>query len=348
MHNRGMMQLPLNDESLRKASEIIRRGGLVAAPTETFYALLVRFDSEKALDRLYQLKGRNPHKPVGLLAADREMACSLASSVTEAESALMEKHWPGPLTIVLRARASLPSRTVKHHTVAVRVPGYPPLRDLIARVGVPLTATSANPAGALPPVTAERVCEYFCNQTLDAQGLDAIIDGGPTTGGLPSTLVRMEADATPRILRQGAALIDPAPLRELILQMKDAYESVSEFIEANTSRVCPQCESVCCIDRHGTPDEVDELYFRVLQDLFPFETKPPWRVDWDPCRYLGQTGCTLQRWQRPFRCTWYFCPPLLQCMPQDNPRAYRTFIERLNTLQRLRDRLSRIFSGKED
>lgn len=116
--------------------------------------------------------------------------------------------------------------------------------------------------------------------------------------------------------------------------MKEAYEAVSPFIEKHTARVCPSCEKVCCIDRHGTHEEEDLSFLAALGASAP--PGSPREDDTLPCRHLSRTGCSIPRWLRPFRCTWYFCERLLEEMPRENPREYRLFMEDLSRLQALR------------
>jgi hypothetical protein len=120
--------------------------------------------------------------------------------------------------------------------------------------------------------------------------------------------------------------------------MKEAYEAVSPFIEEHTTAVCPSCKSVCCIDRHGTHEEEDLLFIDALGEPPPSEG--PRQDDAGPCRHLSPaTGCGIQRWRRPFRCTWFFCQPLLDKMRLENPKEYRRFVDGLQGLVRLRRRL---------
>lgn len=191
---------------LDEAAEIILRGGIVAYPTETFYGLAARYDSPDALRRLAHMKGRTPDKAaLPLIIADRQMlGLVMEGAPGEIELGLMDAHWPGPLTLLLGARPDLPAPVVALGTVAVRVPGHGLARDLSARVGIPITSTSANPTGLLPANVAQMVINYFQHE-----GLDAIIDAGPTPGGLPSTIVRVQAGRVV-IVRPGACRINPA------------------------------------------------------------------------------------------------------------------------------------------
>lgn len=117
-------------------------------------------------------------------------------------------------------------------------------------------------------------------------------------------------------------------------QIKEAYDEVSPLIESYTAATCPTCTSVCCIDRHGTHEHEDLIYFDALKAM-PLGMKPLPR-DTEPCRYLSETGCRLKRWQRPFKCTWYFCDRLLKEVSSTAPRRHRALIEALQRLQNLR------------
>lgn len=131
---------------------------------------------------------------------------------------------------------------------------------------------------------------------------------------------------------------------ELALAMKEAYDAVSPFIELHTSRVCPTCQKVCCIDRHGT-HEIEDLAF--LEGLGePPPSEQPLSADTLPCRQLGEMGCGLKRWQRPYRCTWYFCQALLDAMPTEDPKGYRDFIKKLQRLQGLRNEVWNLCNKK--
>jgi L-threonylcarbamoyladenylate synthase len=172
-------------------------GGIVAFPTETFYGLGARYDRLSALERLYALKGRPHDKAMPLIIGDRRLLSLITTSVPTAAERLMDRFWPGPLTLILPAQKTLSVHiTAGTGTVAVRIPGKSFALTLVSSLDFPITATSANISSQPPADTAEGVSGYFGNS------LDLIIDCGKTSGTLPSTIV----DATgsrPVIVRQG-------------------------------------------------------------------------------------------------------------------------------------------------
>jgi len=179
------------------AARAIRRGEVVAFPTETYYGLAVAALDAATLDRLFMLKGRSAEKASALLVADLTMFAELCLEIPARAQKLAAAHWPGPLTIALLARPGLPASIVRDGYVAARVSSQPLAAALVAAVGRPITSTSANPAGARPARTAAEVAAYFTDTDLQ------ILDGGQTPGGPASTLVRVHGD-TMEILRRGA------------------------------------------------------------------------------------------------------------------------------------------------
>ncbi|MBI4680360.1 MAG: hypothetical protein HY753_03915 [Nitrospirae bacterium] len=120
-------------------------------------------------------------------------------------------------------------------------------------------------------------------------------------------------------------------------ELKEAFDSVSPYIQKHTSQVCPSCPKVCCIDRHGRYEENDLIFIAAMRlDNLNCESDRP---DTDPCRFLSEKGCSLPRYRRPFRCTWYFCEKLLDSMKDDGAREYKSFISALQKLQGLRQKL---------
>jgi L-threonylcarbamoyladenylate synthase len=185
------------DGTLARAADVLRAGGLVAFPTETFYALGARASDPAAVRRVFHVKGRDEAKPLLVLVDSIAMAESLASEITARARELMARHWPGALTLVLRARPDLPPElTAGTGTVGVRWSPHPVARRLVGALGGPLTAPSANLEGAPPPTTAADVLRVF------GGAIDLVLDGGPTAGGAASTVVDVTTEA-PRVLRQG-------------------------------------------------------------------------------------------------------------------------------------------------
>lgn len=175
---------------------ILRHGGLVAVPTETYYGLATNPFDAQAVDRLLRVKGRADGKPVLVLIGHRTQLPLLAREASPAATVLMDAFWPGPVTILFAAQPSLPDNlTAGTGTVGVRLPSCGPLADLLMIVG-PVTGTSANRAGAEPAQTAVQV------QATLGTDVDMIIDAGRTPGGLPSTVV--DARDSVRVLRDGA------------------------------------------------------------------------------------------------------------------------------------------------
>jgi len=191
------------DESvMRAAGARVQAGGLVAFPTESFYGLGADALDPAAVARVFEVKGRPDDKPLLVLVDGIDMVSELAAAIPDGARALMARHWPGALTLVLRASARLPAGlTGGTGTVGVRLPGHAVARALVVAAARPITAPSANPSAAPPPRTAPDVRGYFDGR------VELILDGGTTPGGAGSTVV----DCTvwpPRILRQGPVIVE--------------------------------------------------------------------------------------------------------------------------------------------
>jgi L-threonylcarbamoyladenylate synthase len=187
-----------NSSVLANALAALAAGEAIVYPTETFYALGVDALSSKALERLFAIKGREPGKPVALIAADTAMAFAVACEVPAEAHVLAEAFWPGPLTLVLPAREGIPPALIGDDGgVGVRVSSHPLARALAAALRGPLTATSANLAGEPPAVEpAAALC------TLGDQ-VKVFVEDGRLAGGAPSTVVAVGCPGI-RVLRPGA------------------------------------------------------------------------------------------------------------------------------------------------
>jgi L-threonylcarbamoyladenylate synthase len=190
------MEIVRGDEAgLARAALIVRGGGLVVYPTETLYGLGAAALDDAAVERLLEVKGRGTDQPVPVLVADRTMLLRLVQELSSLAEALIARHWPGPLTLVLPARPNLPRALVNARGgVGVRISADPVAAALVREVGGPLTATSANRKGETPPSFADQV-------SLDGVGL--ALDAGERSQ-LASTVVELLPGREPRILRQGA------------------------------------------------------------------------------------------------------------------------------------------------
>ena len=185
-------------EEIVFAAAALRRGEVVAYPTETYYGLGVNALDELALARLKLLKGRED-KATSVLVHGPAMIDRLCRKVPPLAVALMKRYWPGALTIALPARRGLPPPLLSEGCIALRESSHPTARALVESFGAPVTATSANLAGQPPATSAEAVEEVF-------EGRCRVLHGGTTSGGAPSTLVRVRGNRI-EILRQGAVEI---------------------------------------------------------------------------------------------------------------------------------------------
>ena len=183
--------------SLSRAAAYLRRGGVVAFPTETYYGLAVDPDCPPAVAKLFAVKKRQEQKPLLLLIEDQAQLETLVQEVPPVYVPLMIRYWPGPLTLVFQAKKHV-NRQITGHTgtVGVRISPHPIAQQLVRRMGKPITATSANISGLLPTRSAREVFAMLGNR------VDYIVDGGQTGAGLCSTVVGIK-DGRLCLLRPG-------------------------------------------------------------------------------------------------------------------------------------------------
>lgn len=183
--------------SLEYAEATLRRGGVVAFPTETYYGLAVDPYNHAAVSRVYRLKRRDAAKPLMLLIAEEEQLCGLVKNVPSLYGPLIKKYWPGPLTLIFQAKSTLSCQvTGNSGTVGIRISSHPLAFALAARVGQPITATSANISGQPPANSVGAVAAMF------GDNLDYILDGGETPAGLCSTIVGIKGRCL-KLVRHG-------------------------------------------------------------------------------------------------------------------------------------------------
>ena len=182
---------PTDPSHIAQAAELLRGGAVIAFPTDTLYAVAARAGDPAAVARLYEVKRRPSAQPMVWLVLDQAQVERFAV-VSAAAAELMARFWPGPLTLVLPAR--IPT---EGPTIAVRAPNHEVALALLRSLGEPIASSSANRAGAPPPVDADQVIAALGDE------LDLVVDGGPCAIGQPSTILDVSGTA-PRILRQGA------------------------------------------------------------------------------------------------------------------------------------------------
>lgn len=223
MDDRPPERLTADPAGVARAAELLRAGKLVALPTETVYGLAARADSENAVAAIFGAKGRPDFNPlivhVGSLAQARELAL-----FDHRAEALAARYWPGPLSLVLPlapGSRAVPAVTAGLPTIALRMPDHPATAQVLADLGLPLAAPSANRSGAISPTTPEHVA-----RSLDT-GLSAILEGGASARGVESTIVALRADGAWQLLRPG-----PIDRRELESVLGRASSPGASGIEA--------------------------------------------------------------------------------------------------------------------
>ncbi|MDP2157658.1 MAG: L-threonylcarbamoyladenylate synthase [Nitrospirota bacterium] len=185
------------DKAIRRLRQLLDNAEIIAYPTETFYGLGTRYDSEDSLERLYNIKKRPHEKAMPLIIGRTALLSLLTPVIPEVAERLMERFWPGPLTLIFEARENLSLHiTAGSGKVAVRIPGPSFALDLASHLDYPITSTSANMTGMPPAETAAQVMDYFDTAPI------TIVDCGKTPGNAPSTIVDVTGSEI-RIVRQG-------------------------------------------------------------------------------------------------------------------------------------------------
>jgi tRNA threonylcarbamoyl adenosine modification protein (Sua5/YciO/YrdC/YwlC family) len=189
--------------NIRQAAETLRSGGLVIFPTETVYGLGADANSSDALERLHRLKNRPDSQPLTIHLADPEGAVDYADRLSPGSRRLMERYWPGPLTLIIPARGG--------GTVGLRVPSNEACRDFLRQADTMVVATSANPHGEDPAVDMDQVRAYFDGQ------VEVVLEGAPTALRQSSTIVRMTGgeSGSYEVLRKG--IISPEMIQQTLM-----------------------------------------------------------------------------------------------------------------------------------
>jgi L-threonylcarbamoyladenylate synthase len=186
------------EKAFSRCRDVIRAGGVIVYPTDTVYGLGADPKNHRAVRKLFTIKGRQAGQPILLLIRDANEVQDWAADITPRAKRIIEKFWPGPLTLVFKARPEvMADLTGGTGTIGLRVPGNALTRQLLASLGTALTGTSANISSRQSPRTAQ--------EASDAIGgmVDLVLDGGRTEGGNQSTVVDVSADE-PKVIREGA------------------------------------------------------------------------------------------------------------------------------------------------
>ena len=180
------------------AAETILEGGVIALPTDTVYGIAASLTHPAALERIFEIKGRDLTKTLPILVASPEELAHLATGLDERVSLLLDRFWPGPLTMVVTAAPGLPSAVVAPDgTIGVRMPNHSLAIEVIAKAGDAVACTSANRSGMPPARTSAEVAATI------GRAIDLTLDGGIAPGGVPSTVLAIR-DGQPVLLREGA------------------------------------------------------------------------------------------------------------------------------------------------
>jgi L-threonylcarbamoyladenylate synthase len=186
-----------NADVFSRAVEALRRGDVIVFPTETFYGLGADALNPAAVDKILLLKGRNPDNPIPLIVAGRDMLEEVVREFPAAAQRLADRFWPGPLTLVLPAKARLPAALLNRDGgVGVRISSHPLARRLSRELGRPITATSANLSGRPPARTIAEALTYF------SERLTVYLDGGVLAGKKGSTVIEVR-EGKLRTIREG-------------------------------------------------------------------------------------------------------------------------------------------------
>ena len=199
----------IEPDRIEEISEVLKEGGLIVYPTDTFYGLGANCFLEKGVHKIYELKRREAAKPLLLVVSNLDMLKEVVADIPPIFSRLSAEFWPGPLTMIFPASPKLPKALLgETQTIGVRLPEFAWLTALVERAGFPITATSANPAGGSDIDLAEEAIRTFTGK------VDLIVDAGKTAGGRPSTVLDLTR-SKPEVIREGA--VPTARLRDYFL-----------------------------------------------------------------------------------------------------------------------------------
>jgi L-threonylcarbamoyladenylate synthase len=259
----------LDTQAIEQAAAIIRRGGLVAFPTETVYGLGADAMNEQAIRRIFEAKGRPADNPLIVHVSDRRMLDLLAAEVGDQAEALIAAYWPGPLTLVLKRRPEVaPSVSAGLASVAVRMPDNRIALDLIRAARTPIAAPSANRSGRPSPTSAAHVMA-----DLDGR-IDMILDGGATAIGIESTVLDVTG-AVPILLRPGWVTDEQIAAIAGAVERAASREALRRSPGTRYRHYSPRARVV--LVEHGSPASVEKIckeYLKTATVGFIGHTRP--------------------------------------------------------------------------
>lgn len=186
-----------NADNFSAALRALKRGEVIVFPTETFYGLGADALNRDAVEGIVSIKGRNPDSPIAVIVADREMLDQVVIDVPALAKKLIDRFWPGPLTLILPAKPGLPGPLLNREgKIGVRISSHPIATRITRELGRPITATSANPTGKEPARAIQEARGYFADK------IEVFLDGGMLTGRKGSTVVEL-IEGKLRIIREG-------------------------------------------------------------------------------------------------------------------------------------------------
>lgn len=260
--------LNIDMQKLNEAAEALRMGKIVAIPTETVYGLGANALDPQAVEQIFKAKGRPSDNPLIVHIADKEKVYELAGAIPEKAAILMDKLWPGPLTLVLKKSPVIPGIiTAGLDTVAIRMPEHPVARELIRLADIPVAAPSANSSGKPSTTTAQHVLD-----DMDGK-IEIVVDAGSSRVGLESTVLDVTADP-PVLLRPGGitpkqleSIIGPIDIDKTILG-KISSENVPKSPGMKYKHYSPKAHVVLIrsMDRQKQVDKVIELAEKSIKE----------------------------------------------------------------------------------
>ncbi|KXA93204.1 tRNA threonylcarbamoyladenosine biosynthesis protein [candidate division MSBL1 archaeon SCGC-AAA259E17] len=245
----------IDTKKIRTAAKAIQEGKLVAFPTETVYGLGANALEEEAVSRIFEAKGRPADNPLIVHIAEEDSVNILAKHVPENAGKLMDKFWPGPMTLIMPKSDLVPGVTTANlDTVAIRMPSHPVARALIKEANLPIAAPSANLSGRPSPTSAKHVLDDLSGR------IEVVIDGGKTGYGVESTVISL-SESIPTVLRPG-----PLPVEELSKILGEV--KISSIAKAETPEEISEAKSPGMKHEHYSPKS----------EVLVVEGTPPKRV----------------------------------------------------------------------